>query len=154
VSFTVAPTWFADADTLPLGFRYFGEPSDTGVKVGNESIPYLPGLSHVAGKDICARFDGGRLSSDGGVLLFPGIEKWRCLEIVVCGEWHPVVFQGYRLVARMKRHEFLPKLAPNRQLLDGRSRFLRTARADNDRFPATSASRQIASIAKGGKTRR
>jgi hypothetical protein len=129
VSFTVAPTWFADADTLPLGFRYFGEPSDTGVKVGNESIPYLPGLSHVAGKD-------------------------RCLEIVVCGEWHPVVFQGYRLVARMKRHEFLPKLAPNRQLLDGRSRFLRTACADNDRFPATSASRQIASIAKGGKTRR
>jgi len=41
----------------------------------NEITPYLPGLSPVAGKELCARFDGGRLSSDGGVLLFPGIEK-------------------------------------------------------------------------------
>ena len=41
----------------------------------NETIPYLPGLSPVAGKDLCARFDGGRLSSDGGVLLFPKIER-------------------------------------------------------------------------------
>ena len=40
-----------------------------------ETIPYLPGLSPVAGKELCARFDGGRLSSDGGVLLFPGIER-------------------------------------------------------------------------------
>ena len=41
----------------------------------NETIAYLPGLSPVAGKELCARFDGGRLSSDGGVLLFPGIER-------------------------------------------------------------------------------
>ncbi len=41
----------------------------------NETIPFLPGLSPVAGKELCARFDGGRLSSDGGVLLFPGIER-------------------------------------------------------------------------------
>ncbi len=41
----------------------------------NETIPYLPGLSPVAGKELCARFDGGRLSSDGGVLLFPAIER-------------------------------------------------------------------------------
>jgi hypothetical protein len=41
----------------------------------NDSIPYLPGLSPVAGKDICARFDGGRLSSDGGVLLLREIES-------------------------------------------------------------------------------
>jgi hypothetical protein len=40
----------------------------------NETIPRLPGLSPVAGKELQARFDGGRLSSDGGVLLFPGIE--------------------------------------------------------------------------------
>ncbi len=40
-----------------------------------EIIPYLPGLSPVRGKELCARFDGGRLSSDGGVLLFPGIER-------------------------------------------------------------------------------
>ncbi len=41
----------------------------------NESIAYLPGLSPVENKDLCARFDGGRLSSDGGVLLLCGIEK-------------------------------------------------------------------------------
>ena len=41
----------------------------------NETTPYLPGLSPVAGKELCARFDGGRLSSDGGVLLFAGIER-------------------------------------------------------------------------------
>ncbi len=41
----------------------------------NETIPYLPGLPPVGGKELCARFDGGRLSSDGGVLLFAGIER-------------------------------------------------------------------------------
>jgi hypothetical protein len=41
----------------------------------NEITAFLPGLSPVAGKELCARFDGGRLSSDGGVLLFPGIER-------------------------------------------------------------------------------
>ena len=41
----------------------------------NEIIPYLPGLSPVENKQLCARFDGGRLSSDGGVLLLRGIER-------------------------------------------------------------------------------
>jgi len=41
----------------------------------NEIIAYLPGLSPVENKELCARFDGGRLSSDGGVLLLRGIEK-------------------------------------------------------------------------------
>ncbi len=41
----------------------------------NETIAYLPGLSPVENKKLCARFDGGRLSSDGGVLLLRGIEK-------------------------------------------------------------------------------
>ena len=41
----------------------------------NETIAYLPGLSPVENKELCARFDGGRLSSDGGVLLLRGIEK-------------------------------------------------------------------------------
>ena len=40
-----------------------------------ESIPFLPGLSPVGGKELCARFDGGRLSSDGGVLLLREIER-------------------------------------------------------------------------------
>lgn len=41
----------------------------------NETIAYLPGLSPVGNKELYARFDGGRLSSDGGVLLLRGIEK-------------------------------------------------------------------------------
>ena len=41
----------------------------------NETIPYLPGLSPIAGKELHARFDGGRLSSDGGVLLLREIEN-------------------------------------------------------------------------------
>ena len=40
-----------------------------------EIIPYLPGLSPVENKELGAWFDGGRLSSDGGVLLLCGIEK-------------------------------------------------------------------------------
>ncbi len=39
-----------------------------------ETIPFLPGLSPVCGKELCARFDGGRLSSDGGVLLLREVE--------------------------------------------------------------------------------
>ena len=41
----------------------------------NEAIAYLPGLSPVENKELCARFDGGRLSSDGGVLVLRGIGK-------------------------------------------------------------------------------
>ena len=35
----------------------------------------LPGLSPIAGKQIVARFDGGRLSSDGGLLVLRAIEQ-------------------------------------------------------------------------------
>ena len=35
----------------------------------------LPGLSPVEGKEIVARFDGGRLSSDGGLLVLREIER-------------------------------------------------------------------------------
>ena len=41
----------------------------------DETNAYLPGLSPVENKDLCARFDGGRLSSDGGVLVLRGIEE-------------------------------------------------------------------------------
>jgi hypothetical protein len=41
----------------------------------DETIAYLPGLSPVKNKELCARFDGGRLSSDGGVLVLRGIEE-------------------------------------------------------------------------------
>jgi len=40
-----------------------------------ETTPFLPGLSPVCGKDVLARFDGGSMSSDGGVLLLREIEQ-------------------------------------------------------------------------------
>ena len=40
-----------------------------------DATPALPGLSPVQGKPIIARFDGGRLSSDGGVLALREIEQ-------------------------------------------------------------------------------
>src|SRR5277367_3399483 len=40
-----------------------------------DSTPLLPGLSPVQGKAIIARFDGGRLSSEGGLLALREIEK-------------------------------------------------------------------------------
>jgi hypothetical protein len=39
-----------------------------------ETTPFLPGLSPVEGLDIHARFDGGSISSDGGMLLLREIE--------------------------------------------------------------------------------
>jgi Transposase DDE domain group 1 len=38
-------------------------------------IPMLPGLSPVAGKSVVAKFDGGHLSSDGGLLLLREVEQ-------------------------------------------------------------------------------
>ena len=40
-----------------------------------EDSLFLPGLSPVEGLDFHARFDGGALSSDGGVLLLREIER-------------------------------------------------------------------------------
>jgi hypothetical protein len=40
----------------------------------SETTPFLPGLSPVEGLDIHARFDGGTLSSNGGMLLLREIE--------------------------------------------------------------------------------
>ena len=40
-----------------------------------EATLFLPGLSPVGGKTITATFDGGRLSSDGGVLILREIER-------------------------------------------------------------------------------
>jgi DDE family transposase len=37
--------------------------------------PFLPGLSPVQGKAVVARFDGGRLSSEGGLLALREIER-------------------------------------------------------------------------------
>jgi Transposase DDE domain group 1 len=40
-----------------------------------DATPFLPGLSSVQGKAVIARFDGGRLSSDGGLLALREIEQ-------------------------------------------------------------------------------
>ncbi|MGC2396527.1 MAG: IS1380 family transposase, partial [Rhodomicrobium sp.] len=40
-----------------------------------EATPFLPCLSLIGGKEITATFDGGQLSSDGGVLILREIEK-------------------------------------------------------------------------------
>jgi hypothetical protein len=40
-----------------------------------DATPLLPGLSPVRGKAIVARFDGGRLSSEGGLLALREIER-------------------------------------------------------------------------------
>ena len=40
-----------------------------------DSTPLLPGLSPVQGKAVIARFDGGRLSSEGGLLALREIER-------------------------------------------------------------------------------
>ena len=37
--------------------------------------PFLPGLSPVQSKAVVARFDGGRLSSEGGLLALHEIER-------------------------------------------------------------------------------
>jgi len=41
----------------------------------NDPMLALPGLSPVAGKKVVAKFDGGRLSSDGGILTLREIES-------------------------------------------------------------------------------
>jgi hypothetical protein len=40
-----------------------------------EGAPFLPGLSPVAGKPVHVAFDGGRLTSDAGVLVLAEIER-------------------------------------------------------------------------------
>ncbi len=40
-----------------------------------EDAPFLPGLSPVAGKPVQVAFDGGRLTSDAGVLALAEIER-------------------------------------------------------------------------------
>lgn len=45
----------------------------------SEDAPFLPGRSRVAGKPVHVDFDGGRLTSDGGVLVRAEIERRRGL---------------------------------------------------------------------------
>ena len=49
----------------------------------------LPGLSPVSGKSVIARFDGGLLSSDAGVLALREVEPGR-MAAIGYGEGYPV----------------------------------------------------------------
>jgi hypothetical protein len=40
-----------------------------------DTTPFLPGLSPIQGKAVVARFDGGRLSSEGGLLVLREVER-------------------------------------------------------------------------------
>ena len=40
-----------------------------------DATPFLPGLSSVRGKAVAARFDGGGLSSEGGLLVLREVER-------------------------------------------------------------------------------
>jgi hypothetical protein len=40
-----------------------------------DTTPFLPGLSPLQGKAVVARFDGGRLSSEGGLLVLREVER-------------------------------------------------------------------------------
>jgi hypothetical protein len=40
-----------------------------------DATPFLPGLSPVQGKAVVARFDGGRLSTEGGLSSLREIER-------------------------------------------------------------------------------
>ncbi len=44
-----------------------------------ENAPFLPGLSPVHGKPVHVTFDGGRLTSDAGVLVLAEIERRLCI---------------------------------------------------------------------------
>jgi hypothetical protein len=48
---------------------------ETATPAVNDTTLPLSGLSPVSGKNVVAGFDGGRLSSDGGVLLLREIER-------------------------------------------------------------------------------
>ena len=47
----------------------------------NDPMLPLPGLSPVSGKTVVAKFDGGLLSSDGGVLVLREVEQ-RLLRVI------------------------------------------------------------------------
>jgi Transposase DDE domain group 1 len=54
-----------------LNPRHFSEATSAMI----DTMPALPGLSPVSGKTVIAKFDGGVLSSDGGVLVLREIEQ-------------------------------------------------------------------------------
>ena len=61
----------------------------------DDAIPPLPDLSPVSGKRVAVKFDGGLLSSDGGVFRCGSEEDWT-------GLYH-LVFPFHALASRRRR---------------------------------------------------
>src|ERR1035437_3369817 len=60
---------------LGFGCRSRSAPFQETTPAMNDPMLQLPGLSPVSGKTVVAKFDGGLLSSDGGVLLLREVEQ-------------------------------------------------------------------------------
>ncbi len=60
----------------------------------SDPMPSLPGLSAVSGKNVVVKFDGGLLSSDGGILILREIEaRLRVAERIAACIEDPRAFQ-------------------------------------------------------------
>jgi hypothetical protein len=68
-----------------------------------ETMPFLPGLSPVGEKTITATFDGGTLSSNGGVLILREIEKRLGLATGSAGTFLTIAMAGVQ--AQLQRHD-------------------------------------------------
>jgi hypothetical protein len=60
-----------DDDRIALQFKRIRG----AMPVQAKTPPLLPGLSPIGGKPVIARFDGGHLSSDGGLLVLREVEQ-------------------------------------------------------------------------------
>ena len=69
-----------------------------------EATLFLPGLSPVGGKTISATFDGGTLSSNGGVLILREIEKKLGLATVL-SRHIPDDRDRTRITQQLQRHD-------------------------------------------------
>src|SRR5260370_20148007 len=72
----------------------------------DESTGILSGLPAVAGKPVHVAFDGGRLTSDAGILLLAAVEQRLGIakRLADCIEDPPAPEPGRRRLAEMIRH--------------------------------------------------
>jgi hypothetical protein len=82
----------------------------------DESTGILPGLPPVAGKPVHVAFDGGRMTSDSGILLLAAIEQRLGIvgRLAACIEDSPGAGTG---AAHARRDDPLPSRAQFRQSL-------------------------------------
>lgn len=80
-----------------------------------DATPPLPGLSPVADKALIARFDGGQLSSDAGVLTLREVER-RLGVAERAGRLHPGPARARAGAASAGGHRTLPHADDRRRL--------------------------------------